>query len=50
MPDGLILSDGSQPGLCFHSGNLSQSRLLALQLKRRMESLPMSVYQPAATG
>jgi len=37
-----------QPGLWFHGGNLHQSRhyslYLALQLKARMEGLPVSVY------
>ncbi len=37
-----------QPNLWFHGGNLMQSRhyslYLALQLKARMESLPVSVY------
>ena len=42
-----------QPGLWFHGGNLALSRhyslVLALQIKARMEGLPMAVYglQPA---
>ena len=41
----------AQEGLWFQGGNLMQSRFhslhLALQLKARMEALPVQVYQPA---
>ncbi|MER9250054.1 NAD(P)/FAD-dependent oxidoreductase [Mesorhizobium sp. M0590] len=41
----------AQEGLWFHGGSLSQSRIyslyLALQIKGRLENLPISVHQPA---
>ena len=42
----------AQEGLWFHGGNLALSRyyskILALQLKARMEGIPTPVYQPPA--
>ncbi len=41
----------AQEGLWFHGGSLSQSRIyslhLALQIKARLENLPISVHRPA---
>ena len=42
----------AQPGLWFHGGNLAQSRFyslpLALQLKARLEGLPVRPYRAGA--